>query len=63
VIDVYVLPTIDTSSWALDDLELNRDAVRELFVRVHESMRTTGRLPESLTIQRPVAPLAAEALV
>jgi len=61
VIDVYFLPTIDTTSWTLDDLELNRDAVRELFVRVHASMRATGRLPESLTIQRTVTPVPAEA--
>jgi 1-acyl-sn-glycerol-3-phosphate acyltransferase len=63
VIDVYFLPTIDTVNWTLDDLELNRDAVRELFVRVHASMRRTGRLPESLTIERTVTPLAAEAFV
>lgn len=63
VIDLYFRPTIDTSNWALDDLELNRDAVRELFVRVHDSMRTTGRMPESLAIQRSVTPLPVEALV
>ena len=61
VTDVYFLPAIDTTAWTLDDLELNRDAVRELFVRVHQSMRTTGRLPESLTIQRTITPLPAEA--
>jgi 1-acyl-sn-glycerol-3-phosphate acyltransferase len=59
-IDLYFLPTIDTTSWELDDLELNRDAVRELFVRVHHSMRTTGRLPESLAIRRSMTPLPAE---
>ena len=50
LIDVYFLPPIDTSRWVLADLERNRDAVRDLFVRVHDSMRATGRLPESLTI-------------
>ena len=49
-IDVYILPPIDTSTWVVADVEKNRDAVRDLFVRVHDAMRTTGRLPESLTI-------------
>jgi hypothetical protein len=38
----------------LANLERNRDAVRDLFVRVHDSMRATGRLPESLTIDSGV---------
>jgi len=62
LIDVYLLPPIDTSRWMLADLEANRDAVRDLFVRVHDSMRATGRLPESLTIDWG-APSPAEALV
>jgi 1-acyl-sn-glycerol-3-phosphate acyltransferase len=53
MIDLYFLPPIDTSSWKLEDLEKNRDAVRELFVRVHDSMRTTGRLPGALGIEQP----------
>jgi 1-acyl-sn-glycerol-3-phosphate acyltransferase len=60
LIDVYFLPPIDTACWVLADLARNRDAVRDLFVRVHDSMRSTGRLPESLTIE-PQAPVAAEA--
>jgi 1-acyl-sn-glycerol-3-phosphate acyltransferase len=57
-IDVHFLPPIDTSRWVLADLERNRDAVRDLFVRVHESMRTLGRLPESLAVdaQAPTSP-------
>jgi 1-acyl-sn-glycerol-3-phosphate acyltransferase len=62
LIDVYFLPPIDTSRWVLADLERNRDAVRDLFVRVHDSMQSTGRLPESLTIESR-APLHAEAFV
>jgi 1-acyl-sn-glycerol-3-phosphate acyltransferase len=64
LIDVYFLPPIDTSRWVVADLERNRDAVRALFVRVHDVMRATGRLPlpESLTIE-PAATLSAEALV
>jgi 1-acyl-sn-glycerol-3-phosphate acyltransferase len=48
--DVYFLPAIDTSAWRLEDLERNRDAVHDLFVRVHHSMRTTGRLPASVDL-------------
>ncbi|HEV8447016.1 MAG TPA: lysophospholipid acyltransferase family protein [Gemmatimonadaceae bacterium] len=58
LIDVYFLPPIDTSRWAIGDLERNRDAVRDLFVRVHDAMRATGRLPESLAIEAD-APLPA----
>jgi 1-acyl-sn-glycerol-3-phosphate acyltransferase len=49
-IDLYFLPPIDTTSWKLADLEANRDVVRDLFVRVHHSMRTIGRLPARLTL-------------
>ena len=63
LIDVYFLPPIDTTHWVLADVERNRDAVRDLFVRVHDSMRSTGRLPESLTIEPPTAALSVEALV
>jgi 1-acyl-sn-glycerol-3-phosphate acyltransferase len=62
LIDLYFLPPIDTSGWVIADLERNRDAVRDLFVRVHDAMRATGRLPESLTIE-PAAMLPAEVLV
>ncbi len=62
MIDVYFLPPIDTSRWVLADLERNRDAVRDLFVRVNEAMRSTGQLPESLTVAptAPTAPTAPE---
>ena len=63
VIDVYFLPPIDTRRWVLEDLEHNRDAVRDLFVRVHESMRSTGKLPASLTVDEPSLPVATEVLV
>jgi 1-acyl-sn-glycerol-3-phosphate acyltransferase len=49
MIDVYFLPPIDTTGWVVADVEKNRDAVRDLFVRVHDAVRTTGRLPESLS--------------
>jgi 1-acyl-sn-glycerol-3-phosphate acyltransferase len=48
-IDIWMLPAIDTSDWRLEDLERNRDAVRALYVRVHESVRTTGRLPDDVS--------------
>jgi 1-acyl-sn-glycerol-3-phosphate acyltransferase len=50
-IDLHFLPPIDTSHWTVEDVEGNRDAVRDLFVRVHDAMRTTGRLPASLSIE------------
>jgi 1-acyl-sn-glycerol-3-phosphate acyltransferase len=56
VIDIHFLPTIDTSRWTLDDLERNRDGVRDLFVRVHESMRTAGRLPAETMLASPRRP-------
>jgi len=62
LIDVYFLPPIDTSRWAIADLERNRDAVHDLFVRVHDAMRATGGLPESLTIEAS-APSPAAVLV
>ena len=43
--DVYFLPPIDASTWQLADLDANRKAVRDLFVRVHDSVKRTGRLP------------------
>ena len=48
--DIYFLPPIDTASWQVSDVEANRDAVRDLFVRVHDAMRLTGKLPESLSV-------------
>ena len=60
-LDVYFLPPIDTSAWSVEEVERNRDDVRALYVRVHDSMRHTNRLPSSLTIEED-APLMAEAL-
>jgi 1-acyl-sn-glycerol-3-phosphate acyltransferase len=57
--DIYFLPPIDTSSWSVTDLERNRDAVRDLFVRVHDSIRSTGALPDTLGL----APEAAFEMV
>jgi 1-acyl-sn-glycerol-3-phosphate acyltransferase len=51
VTDVYFLPPIDTRSWKLTGVEHNRDAVRDLFVRVHHSMRATGQLPSCLELE------------
>jgi 1-acyl-sn-glycerol-3-phosphate acyltransferase len=49
-VSIYFLPAIDTSSWRLEDLETNRDRVHQLYVRVHNAMRTDGKLPEDLRI-------------
>ena len=53
VTDVYFLPVIDTREWTLADLERNRDAVRDLFVRVHDSLRATSHLPAELGLIEP----------
>jgi 1-acyl-sn-glycerol-3-phosphate acyltransferase len=50
VVDLYFLPAIETSSWSVDEVEHNRDRVRAFFVRVHDSMRETGRLPRDLAL-------------
>ena len=58
-IDIWFLPAIDTSEWRLEDLERNRDAVRDLFLRVHETIRRSGTLDE--VPARPIHALYAEA--
>ena len=52
-VDVYFLPAIHTSSWQLEELEINRDRVRDLYLRVHDAMRADGRLPTDLGIEPP----------
>jgi 1-acyl-sn-glycerol-3-phosphate acyltransferase len=49
--DIYFLPPIATSNWELTDLAKHRDAVRDLFVHVHDSMRSTHRLPTDAVIE------------
>jgi len=62
ITDIYFLPPIDTTTWTLADLERNRDAVHDLFVRVHATMRSTGALPDALGIVVE-QPMHEEALV
>ncbi|MFN0165213.1 MAG: lysophospholipid acyltransferase family protein [Bryobacteraceae bacterium] len=38
-VHVYVKPAIDTRDWRLEDLDRNRQAVREMFVRWNEELR------------------------
>jgi 1-acyl-sn-glycerol-3-phosphate acyltransferase len=38
VLDVHVMPAIDTSSWTLDQLDSNCRGVRDLFVQMHAHM-------------------------
>jgi 1-acyl-sn-glycerol-3-phosphate acyltransferase len=38
-VDVYVLPSVDTATWQLRDLEANRDRVHALFVRFQEDQQ------------------------
>jgi 1-acyl-sn-glycerol-3-phosphate acyltransferase len=61
VLDVHFLAPIDTSTWTVDDIELHRDDVRALYVRVHDEMRRTGLMPSSLTVEED-APLMEEVL-
>jgi 1-acyl-sn-glycerol-3-phosphate acyltransferase len=39
LVDVFVLPPIDTTDWVLTDLLKNKDQVRDLFVRVHGELQ------------------------
>lgn len=57
-LDVYLLPAIDTSEWRVDEVDLNRNRVRDLYVRVHDAMRTSGRLPADPVIQDMASPAA-----
>lgn len=47
-IDVWFLRPIETHDWRLEDLEKNRDAVHDLYVRVHASVHATGKPPAEL---------------
>lgn len=49
-VNIYFLPAIETSAWREDDIESNRDSVRDLFVRVHNQVRSNGRLPRDLGV-------------
>jgi len=35
-----VLPAIDTRGWTVEDVPINKDKVRDTFVRVHQELRT-----------------------
>lgn len=61
-VDVHFLPPVDTDHWSLDTVPASRDSVRDLYLRVHASMRATGSMPADLTVHRPVdAPVLAGA--
>lgn len=47
-VDIWFLRSIATQDWNLDNLEANRDAVRDMFVRVHDVVRSTGTPPAEL---------------
>jgi 1-acyl-sn-glycerol-3-phosphate acyltransferase len=38
-VDVYFMPPISTVGWKVEDLETNRTAVRDAFVKFHESLQ------------------------
>jgi 1-acyl-sn-glycerol-3-phosphate acyltransferase len=60
-VDVYFLPPIVTSGWAVADVERHRDDVHALYLRVHDAFRRTGGLPNRLGIEEE-APVLAEAI-
>lgn len=37
-VDIYFMPPISTDGWRVEDIEKNRDNVRDLFVKLHERM-------------------------
>lgn len=39
VVTVHVLPPIDTRTWSLDEVLINKERVRETFVRVHQELQ------------------------
>lgn len=41
-VDVYILPEVDTSNWILDDLNKNKEMVRNIFVKYHNSMHNVS---------------------
>ncbi len=38
-VDVFVLPAIDTGEWTLENLMVNKEQVRNLFVQTHEAFK------------------------
>ncbi len=50
MLDVYFLPAIETSSWRVEHVDVNKERVRDLFVRVNTAMRANGCMPTDLTI-------------
>jgi len=39
VVTVHGMPAIDTSGWTLDQVDRNRDRVRDVFVKLHQALR------------------------
>jgi len=39
IVDIYVLPAIETTDWSEAEVADNRERVRELFVRTHQEMQ------------------------
>lgn len=39
-VTVHVLPPIDTTGWTVEDVPINKDSVRDTFVRMHQELRT-----------------------
>ena len=39
-VTIHVLPPIDTRGWTVEEVSINKDKVRDTFVRVHQELRT-----------------------
>ncbi len=39
IVDVYFLPRVSTAGWKVEDLDRNRDAVRQIYLDFHASLR------------------------
>ena len=44
-VEVYIQPLIDTQAWRVEDVERNRDRVREMFERWHRAIREAHGVP------------------
>ena len=45
VVTVHVMPAVDTSTWPVEQVNVNRDRVRDMFVAMHGRVGARGRGP------------------
>ena len=39
IVDVYFLPSISTAGWKVENLDENRDAVRQIYLDFHDALQ------------------------